>query len=108
MRNNMWNNTSVHADQSQLRTQSMCNNTVVHPDQTHLHTRSMCNKFVQSSLPEGKGSDRLIVFAVDLHMYASGVNPVSYHPAGYYALKDNMISLPIAYCIQRGRWHDYV
>ena len=38
-------------------------------------------------------------------MYASGVNPVSYHPAGYYALKDNMISLscmPIAYNMDTG------
>ena len=46
----------------------------------------------------------MIVFAVDLHMYASGVNPVSYHPAGYY-LKDNSISLscmPIAYNMDTG------
>ena len=47
----------------------------------------------------------MIVFAVDLHMYASGINPVFYHPAGYYALKDNAISLscmPIAYNMDTG------
>eukprot|EP00439_Symbiodinium_sp_Y106_P039192 s7779_g4.t2 len=57
------------------------------------------------TLPEGKGSDRVIVFSVDLHMYASGINLVSYHPAGYYALKDNSISLscmPIAYNMDTG------
>ena len=45
----------------------------------------------KSYLPEGMGFNRMIVLAIGLHMYASGINPVSYHPAGYYALKDNTI-----------------
>ena len=68
-------------------------------DTLHFSAKNKC------TLPEGKGSDRLIVFAVDLHMYASGINPVSYHPAGCYALKDNSISLscmPIAYNMDTG------
>ena len=59
----------------------------------------------KSYLPEGMGPNRVIVFAIDLHMYASGINPASYHPAGYYALKDNTISLscvPIAYFMDSG------
>ena len=59
----------------------------------------------KSYLPEGMGFNRMIVLAIDLHMYASGINPVSYHPAGYYALKDNTISLscmPIAYFVDNG------
>ena len=54
----------------------------------------------KSYLPEGMGSNRMIVIAIDLQRYASGISPVSYRPAGYYALKDNTISLscmPIAY-----------
>ena len=58
----------------------------------------------KSSLPAGKGSDRLIVCRRPPHVRQRG-NPVSYHPAGYYALKDNMISLscmPIAYNMDTG------
>eukprot|EP00439_Symbiodinium_sp_Y106_P036141 s2454_g4.t1 len=58
----------------------------------------------KSSLPEGKGSGRLIVCRRPPHVRQRGY-PVSYHPAGYYALKDNMISLscmPIAYNMDTG------
>ncbi|CAE7726179.1 GABBR2 [Symbiodinium sp. CCMP2592] len=58
----------------------------------------------QSTLPEGVGSNRMIVFAIDLHMYAVGINPVSYHPRGYHALKDTipLACMPIAYFMDTG------
>ncbi|CAE7831611.1 unnamed protein product [Symbiodinium sp. CCMP2592] len=57
-----------------------------------------------SLLPEGMGSNRMIVFAIDLHMIAAGINPVSYHPRGYYAIKDSipLACMPIAYFMDTG------
>ncbi|CAE7776203.1 GABBR2, partial [Symbiodinium sp. CCMP2592] len=55
-------------------------------------------------LPEGMGSNRMIVFAIDLHMIAAGLNPVSFHPRGYYAIKDSipLARMPIAYFMDSG------
>ncbi|CAE7490394.1 GABBR2 [Symbiodinium sp. CCMP2592] len=57
-----------------------------------------------SLLPEGMGSNRMIVFAIDLHMIAAGINPVSFHPRGYYAIKDSfpLACMPIAYFMDTG------
>ncbi|CAE6963895.1 GABBR2 [Symbiodinium sp. CCMP2592] len=58
----------------------------------------------QSMLPEGLGSNRMIVFAIDLHMVAAGINPISFHPRGYYAIKDSipLACMPIAYFTDSG------
>ncbi|CAE7217069.1 unnamed protein product [Symbiodinium sp. CCMP2592] len=58
----------------------------------------------QSMLPEGLGSNRMIVFAIDLHMVAAGINPISFHPRGYYAIKDSipLACMPIAYFMDSG------
>ncbi|CAE7221730.1 unnamed protein product [Symbiodinium sp. CCMP2592] len=58
----------------------------------------------QSMLPEGLGSNRMIVFAIDLHMIAAGINPIAFHPRGYYAIKDSipLACMPIAYFMDTG------
>ncbi|CAE6971381.1 unnamed protein product, partial [Symbiodinium sp. CCMP2592] len=58
----------------------------------------------QSMLPEGMGSNRMIVFAIDLHMIAAGINPIVFHPRGYYAVKDSipLACMPIAYFMDTG------
>ncbi|CAE7775567.1 unnamed protein product [Symbiodinium sp. CCMP2592] len=58
----------------------------------------------QSMLPEGMGSNRMIVFAIDLHMIAAGINPIVFHPRGYYAIKDSipLACMPIAYFMDTG------
>ncbi|CAE7806513.1 JNK [Symbiodinium sp. CCMP2592] len=58
----------------------------------------------QSMLPEGMGSNRMIVFAIDLHMIAAGINPIAFHPRGYYAIKDSipLACMPIAYFMDTG------
>ncbi|CAE7345631.1 unnamed protein product [Symbiodinium sp. CCMP2592] len=58
----------------------------------------------QSMLPEGMGSNRMIVFAIDLHMIAAGINPITFHPRGYYAIKDSipLACMPIAYFMDTG------
>ncbi|CAE7624163.1 Clec16a [Symbiodinium sp. CCMP2592] len=58
----------------------------------------------QSMLPEGLGSNRMIVFAIDLHMVAAGINPINFHPRGYYAIKDSipLACMPIAYFMDSG------
>ncbi|CAE7237318.1 unnamed protein product [Symbiodinium sp. CCMP2592] len=58
----------------------------------------------QSMLPEGLGSNRMIVFAIDLHMIAAGINPITFHPRGYYAIKDSipLACMPITYFMDTG------
>ncbi|CAE7222918.1 GABBR2 [Symbiodinium sp. CCMP2592] len=58
----------------------------------------------QSMLPEGMGSNRMIVFAIDLRMIAAGINPIAFHPRGYYAIKDSipLACMPIAYFMDTG------
>ncbi|CAE7233872.1 unnamed protein product [Symbiodinium sp. CCMP2592] len=58
----------------------------------------------QCMLPEGMGSNRMIVFAIDLHMIAAGINPITFHPRGYYAIKDSipLACMPIAYFMDTG------
>ena len=65
-----------------------------------------------SSLPEGKGSDRLIVFAVDLHMYATVVSIQCQIIRQATTLsKTTRFRCRVclsAYRLQNGHWHDYV
>ncbi|CAE7039205.1 GABBR2 [Symbiodinium sp. CCMP2592] len=58
----------------------------------------------QSMLPEGMGSNRMIVFAIDLHMIAAGINPIVFHLRGYNAIKDSipLACMPIAYFMDTG------